>query len=171
MRYLNPIKCIIAGQWHTWSHVVDFHTRTKMEFDEVNAVTAIKACEWRQNNVLYSLRCDRTKLADVAALMSDGSQHMLAMVLARKGQCVECASSPTCRHICKLFQSTRNSKRSIHLYLFWTVWLGWNFPITDAMVLALRALLEPTCDLGIRYVCMRKRANRTSIYIYILVHM
>jgi hypothetical protein len=113
-------------------------------------VAALSTCEWRQSNVLFSLRCDRANLGDLTAIMLDGSQHLLAKVLARKGHCVECAASPACRHICKLFQSTRNSKRSIHLYLYWTLWLGWNFPITDAMVLALRALLEPKCELGIR---------------------
>jgi hypothetical protein len=119
--------------------------------EEGSVVSALRLCEWRQNNVLYSLRCDRSKLPEIEGLIHDSSHHMLAMVLARKGQCVECESSPSCKHICKLFQSTRNSKRSIHLYLYWTLWLGWNFPITDNMVLALRAVLEPTCDLGIRY--------------------
>ena len=82
--------------------------------------------------------------------------------------------SVSCSHTRHTFVSTPMCRRSVHSYLFWVSFFGWDFPITDEMLAEVTPLLEPTCEFGIPamcvcvcvYVCMC-----VCIYVFVCVCM
>jgi hypothetical protein len=74
-----------------------------------------------------------------------------AFVMESKNKCSIHGESK-CGCVRKLFQSTKNSKRNLFVFMFLQHRLGAEFPITDHMVTALMPLLEATCGNGVEYV-------------------
>lgn len=92
---------------------------------------------------LRTARCERAlhhSLSDLEFTQAE-DQHMLAIV--RGSNCRVCgslqrsakaAAAGGCTHARMKFNSTKNSKRHVHTFLFWKRWLGFVFPISDAML-------------------------------------
>ena len=78
----------------------------------------------------------------------EDSEHVLACD-------AKCHIGPTpyggCSHAKKTFLSTRNSRRSTHVYLFWFYVLGNPNRITDNMLKGdIRKNLRPVCSYGLK---------------------
>jgi len=93
---------------------------------------------------MFQLATEETLWAELSTLLSADS-HVLG-----------CPSKPcllhlqVCNHPKKTFLSTRNSRRSTHVYLFWFFLLGNSSNITDDMLKSVRKLLRPACPLGLK---------------------
>lgn len=75
----------------------------------------------------------------------------------------------TCDHPKKTFLSTRNSRRSCHVYLFAFYLLGGPSHVTDEMLKTLRRQLRPACPLGLRFVCLFTFVFRCDFILSLLI--
>lgn len=76
-----------------------------------------------------------------------------------------------CPHVRCKFNSTKNSKRHVHTYLFWRRYLGFDFPVSDAMLQEpVWKSLEP-CASGIKYVLFSISALWSSSDNYLFMYL
>ncbi len=109
-------------------------------------------CAARANRFFRAFKAasDRELWSGLDALEED------AHIFACDSRCLLSTAGETppggCLHPKKTFLSTRNSRRSSHVYLFWFYLLGSGARISDSMLQQARRLLRPACDFGLKYV-------------------
>ncbi len=117
-------------------------SRTTCSTDDELNHESLKLSNWRRQNARHAKPNPEGSPQGCA-------ECILARVLVGTSLCSDHGTIPCqCPH--KQFQSTKNSKRNLHLYTFWMFHLGPDFPVTDAMLVNVKPLLKSTCDKGIK---------------------